>query len=107
MSRGHGKIQRTLLAILREHKRSAPRRAAARGLDTIELASRVYYGSHYRVLRSAKPKQQVAVRRALAALAREGLVIRLDEMRRPKQSCPWWARARCHWRAGRWSSKRQ
>jgi hypothetical protein len=96
VSRGYGIVQRKLLAILRKHGRSAL--AVAAGLDTITLASLVYEGPHYRALRLAEPKQQVAVRRALAALAREGLVVRL-EMRRPKQHCPWWARARCHWRA--------
>jgi hypothetical protein len=98
MSRGHGKIQRKLLAILRKHKSSAPRREAAAGVDTIRLASLVYYGSHYRRFRRAEPKQQVAVRRALTALEREGLVIRVGK-RPPKKGATRLARARYHWRA--------
>jgi hypothetical protein len=98
MSRGHGIIQREVLGVLRKQKRSAPPREAT-GLDTITLASLVYYGSHYRVFRKAEPKQQVAVRRALAALEREGLVIRVGERAPPKKRATWLARARYYWRA--------
>lgn len=84
MSRGHGKIQARLLAIL--HAQSP--RARIRGLDTVELAKRVYH-RFAKFHEWPEPKHEVAVRRALASLAREGLVIRLGI--RPS--------GRCHWRA--------
>lgn len=89
MSRGLGKIQTEVLDILRTHPR---------GMDTIELADRVYHGfrrvSKYHKL--AKPKHEVAVRRALAGLAKKGLVIRLGL--RPSGR---FHIRRCHWRATR------
>ena len=100
MSRGHGKIQARLLAILRAHAPTSPR-VRARGLDTIELADRVYYGFPVpKFHKLAEPKHEVAVRRALASLAREGLVIRLGI----RPGGPYDLR-RCHWRAGRWSKR--
>ena len=62
MSRGHGSVQGTVLAILGQL------RNGGRGLDTVSIASRVY-----RAVAPSKA-QQVSVRRALAALARELLV---------------------------------
>jgi hypothetical protein len=88
MSRGHGKIQKALLAILREHERTAMSlRDLAIGLDTITLASCVYFDNpHCSILLGAK--EQVAVRRALAGLVRRGLVIRLGAL----------DGGRCRWR---------
>jgi hypothetical protein len=89
MSRGLGKVQRQLLVILREHQQQADPHAAADGLDTIELTSRVYYGSPNCGWLTG-PTQQVAVRRALAGLARQGLVFRLGPSL--------WGGPRCRWR---------
>jgi hypothetical protein len=87
MSRGLGEIQRKLLAVLREHDRTAAPQEAAEGIDTVELTSMVYYGAagHGSL---TELKQQSAVRRSLAGLARQGLVFRLGRFRGP----------RCHWR---------
>jgi len=100
MSRGHGEIQARLLKILHAHATTSPR-ARARGLDTIELACRVYYdypGPKFRKL--TEPKHEVAVRRALAGLVKKGLVVRVGI--RPSRSH---GIRRCHWRAGRWSKR--
>ena len=88
MSRGLGKIQTEVLDILRTHPR---------GMDTIELADRVYHG--FRIPKNyklAQPKHEVAVRRALAGLAKKGLVTRLGM----RPSGPFRIH-RCHWRATR------
>jgi hypothetical protein len=91
MSRGFGKIQTRLLSILRAHAATAPRG----GLDTIELADRIYYtGPPPKFHKRAKPKHEVAVRRALTGLAKKRLVSRLGM--RPSE--PYRIR-RCHWRA--------
>jgi hypothetical protein len=71
MSRGHGKTQRALLAILRRHKRSP------HALSTIELANRVYQVRQTRFFSLRSKAKEVAVRRALASLQREGLVVGL------------------------------
>jgi hypothetical protein len=94
MSRGLGKVQRELLVILRAHQHAASPHAAANGLDTIELTSRIYFGSPRFGMLTA-PKELVAVRRALASLARRELVIRLGP--------PLWGRRYCRWRAGLWA----
>jgi hypothetical protein len=97
MSRGLGKIQRELLAVLRKHQRTAEPQAAATGLSTRELASRVYYGfPGWGGL--TKPEQQVAVRRALAGLARSGLVLRMGAMHYGSRDC--------HWHVGLWAYDR-
>jgi len=55
---------------------------AAEGLDTLELAADVYFGRGWRTFANmVAPKEQVAVRRALAGLAREVLVFRLGLFR--------------------------
>ncbi len=90
MSRGLGRIQARLLAILR-----ASPHARRYGLDTIELAERAYYGLQVpKFHKRTEPKHEIAVRRALAGLAKKGLVVRL-EMR---PSGPFSIR-RSHWRA--------
>ena len=66
MSRGYGKVQNAVLAVLRRHARTADS-----GLDTLVIAARAY-----RVRRPSKA-QAVAVRRALAGFVRQGLVERL------------------------------
>jgi hypothetical protein len=94
VSRGLGRIQTKLLAILRAHAVTSPR-SRALGLDTIELAQRVYH--HFPVPKFHKlteAKHEVAVRRALASLARKRLVRRLGML----ASGPYRIR-RCHWRA--------
>jgi hypothetical protein len=64
MSKGHGRVQVAVLALLR-------RRTADAGLDTLVIAARVYSVRH------PSEAQAVAVRRALAGLTRLGLVERL------------------------------
>ena len=91
MGRGLGKIQREVLATLREHQRSGDDPAG--GVDTLELTSRIFLG-HPRCGYLTTAAQQVSVRRALAALARDELVIKLGTMGRGH---------RCHWRAGLWA----
>ena len=77
MGRGLGRIQTKLLAILRAHATTSPR-ARTHGLDTVELAHRVYRGLPVpRFRKRVESKHEVAVRRALAGLARKGLVVRL------------------------------
>ena len=95
MSRAYGQIQRHLLAILRKHRSG---QAGRRGLDTITLASLVYGGPHYRTVRYVDRAQRAGVNRALAGLARDGLVVQLGFGPRPEHA-PWWGRARCYWRA--------
>jgi uncharacterized ferredoxin-like protein len=100
MSRGLGKIQARLLKILRAHATTSPR-ARVRGLDTIELADRVYHGFPApRNQKLAEPKHEVAVRRALASLAKTGLVVRVG-MRASRSH----GIRRNHWRAGRWPKR--
>jgi hypothetical protein len=84
MSRGLGKVQRDLLVILREHDETASPQQAAEGLDTIALAGRVHFGQ----ASFGWMAEQTAVRRALAGLARRGLVFRLGAL----------GGDRCHWR---------
>ena len=69
MSRGYGKLQWRLLTILAEHERSPASRAGriGRGLDTPTLARRVHG-------REPTRSELVSVRRALAALMRNGEV---------------------------------
>ena len=69
MSRGYGKIQWRLLAILAAHERSPASRAdrLGRGLDTPTLALRVHG-------REPTHSETVSIRRALAALMRAGEV---------------------------------
>jgi hypothetical protein len=61
MSRGYGKVQTAVLAVLRRDA----------GLDTLIIAARTYR------VRQPSKAQAVAVRRALAGLTRQGLVERL------------------------------
>ena len=69
VSRGYGKIQWRLLAILAAHERHPASRADryGRGLDTPTLALRVHG-------REATYSEMVSIRRALAALMRAGEV---------------------------------
>lgn len=69
MSRGYGKIQWRLLAILAAHEHSPASRAdrLGRGLDTPTLALRVHG-------REPTHSELVSIRRALAALMRAGEV---------------------------------
>jgi len=93
MSRGDGRVQRVLLKVLRDHDREATPQDAACGLDTIELAARVYFGRGGAVYHDLlSPGYKVAVRRALAGLARSGHIIRLGTF--PFRD------DRCHWRSG-------
>ena len=64
---GHGHLQRQLLALLAEH---APSARSGESLDTLELA-RLIHG------REPTHSELVSIRRALAALLREGAVRRL------------------------------
>lgn len=68
MSKGYGRVQTAVLAVLGRHARTTE---AARGLDTLIIAARAY-----RVRRASKA-QAVAVRRALAGFTRQSLVERL------------------------------
>ena len=61
-------------------------------LTTTELTARIYYGSPG--FRLIEPREQVAVRRALAGLARSELVIRLGAMHHRSRDCHW-SGARC------------
>jgi hypothetical protein len=68
VSRGYGKIQWRLLAILAAHERTASRRDRfGSGLDTPTLALRVHG-------REPTHSEMVSIRRALATLMRAGEV---------------------------------
>jgi hypothetical protein len=87
MSMGYGKVQRALLVVLQDHDRNAGPQQAAEGMTTDELINRVYHRRPWPA--SLLPQAEAsAVRRALAALARDGLVFRLGRMRRYEQ-CRW------------------
>lgn len=90
MSRGYGKIERKALAVLQYHRLHAPTaRAAAQGLDTIGIAERVYLKAPAKLFRLTSKSEETSVRRALAKLARDGLVRDLGTLRGPRK----------HWRA--------
>ena len=78
MSRGYGKIQWRLLAILAAHEHSPASRAdrLGRGLDTPTLALRVHG-------REPTHSELVSIRRALAALMRAGGVGISHDLRAP------------------------
>ena len=82
MSRGWGELQWQLLTILSEHERTVN---PGKGLDTLELARRVHGRS-----------ELVSIRRALAALRRDGAVDHLG----------WRYEHRHHWRYQRNAYKR-
>jgi hypothetical protein len=91
MSRGLGRVQRALLAALQDHDQNATPQQAAEGMTTFALTCRVYpYGRHWPAPWLLPQAEASAVRRTLAGLAREGLVIRLGSMRD----------AQCRWRRG-------
>jgi hypothetical protein len=77
MSKGHGKVQRALLQLLRDYETSdeAARASAAGdpllGLPTKALAARVYMWPSYCLTEA----QKRAARRALRGLARQGLIV--------------------------------
>jgi hypothetical protein len=79
VSRGHGQIEREVMEVLRRSSRVT-------GLDTMTLVGRVYRGITAKQFKQTTGAQEVAVRRALASLARQGLVMSCGE--NPK-----------HWRA--------
>ena len=82
MRRGQATIERAVLAVLRRHDaRAVSMQEAAEGLDTITIVKRIHR-------LPLKPMHEVSVRRALATLAREGLVIDVGALRHQK-----------HWRA--------
>lgn len=97
MSRGLGKVQRELLEALQHHAQSAgSAHEAAYGLSASELAGLVYFRSPRTVL--TDEKHLVAVRRALAGLARRGLVVRVGPL-------GFLHRRACRWHIGAWASK--
>jgi hypothetical protein len=89
MSRGYGQLQRTLLALLSAHEQTTVSAAhLADGLDTIELAHLAYGKLQPEFFKFTTNSQEIAVRRALASLARDGVIVRLGELHG----------RRCHWR---------
>ena len=72
MSRGYGRLQVSLLVTLHEHERTASRHDRLSGLDTLELARRLQGHAHRK--REPTRSKLVSVRRALAALMRDGKV---------------------------------
>ena len=76
MSRGHGPVQRALLAVLAADETGR--------MKTLELARRVY-----RIEGQPTNAQAVAIRRALGALARQGLVVRLGNLGYGHDCCGW------------------
>ena len=83
MSRGYGKIERGALAVLQRH--AARSRAAAKGLDTVSIAERVYLKAPTKFLRVTSKSEESSVRRALAKLTRAGLVLDLGAVRGPRK----------------------
>jgi hypothetical protein len=84
MSRGHGQVQRSLLATLRRAGHLDGRRDGGDyGLDTLTLARHAY-----RLGGAPSHAQAVAVRRALTTLARHGLVVRLGNLGYGRE-CRW------------------
>jgi hypothetical protein len=76
------------LTILRRNDRAGPQQAAE-GLDTFQLTAGAYRVRRDRHgQRFVSDRQLVAVRRALAGLVREGIVVRLGTLRD----------RRCYWR---------
>jgi hypothetical protein len=85
MSRGLGKLQQQLFAILHAHAHggAATAHEAACGLDTAELASAVRY-SNRRCTILLDRRDLVAVRRALRTLERRKLVVGLGRLGRSR-----------------------
>jgi len=83
MSRGHGKLERRLLEIIRSEKRL---------FETMELAGRAYGARYVEQLRLwlVSRAQVMATQRALRALAGEGLILDLGR----KGSRKWWVEKR-------------
>jgi hypothetical protein len=79
MSKGHGRLQRQLLAALSEHSK----------LDTLALAQRAYRN---RLDSELTESQLVSVRQALRRLARDGLIFDLG--RRKEDRIREWANER-------------
>ena len=86
MGRGWGELQWQLLIVLSEHERTVN---LSKGLDTLELARRVHG-------REPTRSELVSIRRALAALRRDGAVDHLG----------WRYEHRHHWRYQRHAYKR-
>ncbi len=81
-------MQRDLLLVLQGHDQHASPQQAAEGMDTIELASWAHYGrGGFGGL--VDPPMQSAVRRALAGLAKRGLVFRLGTSFGRDGRCRW------------------
>ena len=87
MSRGYGRTQRMMLAVLEENE-SAGLRQASEGMTTSELASAVYRTCKPTVAWLMPQAEMGAVRRALKTLVRDGRVVRLGYLRDDQ----------CHWR---------
>ena len=84
MGRGHGQVQRSLLATLRRAGHCDGRRDGGDyGLDTLTLARHAY-----RLTGAPSHAQAVAVRRALTTLARHGFVVRLGNLGYGRE-CRW------------------
>jgi hypothetical protein len=73
MSRGYGRVQRVLLAVLEENEKAGLRQASE-GMTTTELASAVYRTCLPTSAWLMPQSEMGAVRRALATLVRDGRV---------------------------------
>ena len=72
MSRGYGRVQRAVLEALRDHDDEPPNYAVM-GLGTADIARQVYHQGR-QSFAPTPPSEMSAVSRALASLARDGLV---------------------------------
>ncbi len=90
MSRGYGRVQRVLLAVLEENEKAGLRQASE-GMTTSELASAVYRTCLPTSAWLMPQSEMGAVRRALATLVRDGRVVRLGYLR--GDQCRWRRRA--------------
>ena len=74
---GHGKVQRLLLAILRQHERARSPKQRTKGLDVNWLTRLVQRRRYPNRPGPVTPREKESVRRALNVLAREGVVLRV------------------------------
>jgi hypothetical protein len=77
LMRRHGKIQRLLLAILRQHERKRSTKQPTKGLDLNRLTRMVHRRRYPKMLKLITSREKESVRRALNALARENAVLDL------------------------------
>jgi hypothetical protein len=75
--RRHGKIQRLLLAILRQHERKRSAKQRTKGLDLNQLTRMVRRRRYPKMLKPVTSREKESVRRALNALARDNSVLDL------------------------------